>query len=42
MARKSYEVVVVAADVAADVVVVAADVVVVAKRCTVPSFFRED
>ena len=42
MAQKSYEVVVVAADVAADVVVVAADVVVVAKRCTVPSFFRED
>ena len=43
MALKSYEVVVVAADVAADVVVVAADVVVVvAKRCTVPSFFRED
>ena len=40
MAQKSYEVVVVAAD----VVVVAADVVVVvvAKRCTVPSFFRED
>ena len=32
MAQKSYEVVVVAADV----------VVVVAKRCTVPSFFRED
>ena len=33
MAQKSYEVVVVAADVV---------VVVVAKRCTVPSFFRED